>query len=138
MEKNWTYKWFSILFNTKHCTRRQIRLPTLFHFQIDYEHTQFVSEQEGQEKFKTLQSPLQKLGEKYSVGTQNISPAGGFMIVDPDITPCHFYFKTLPQHMRGIDPVTGYGDKQQLPTVAQIKEDAVYVRETSLLNLIIL
>lgn len=60
------------------------------------------------------------------------------MIVDPDITPCHFYFKTLPQHMRGIDPVTGYGDKQQLPTVAQIKEDAVYVRETSLLNLIIL
>lgn len=40
--------------------------------------------------------------------------------------------------MRGIDLVTGYGDKQQLPTVAQIKEDAVYVRETSLLNLIIL
>lgn len=39
--------------------------------------------------------------------------------------------------MRGIDLVTGYGDKQQLPAVVQIKEDAVHVRETSLLNLII-
>lgn len=33
--------------------------------------------------------------------------------------------------MRGIDLVTGYGDKQQLPAVVQIKEDAVHVRDQS-------
>lgn len=49
-------------FNTKHCTRRQIRLPTLFHFRIDYEHTQFVSEQEGQENLRLHRARCKSLG----------------------------------------------------------------------------
>lgn len=115
-------------------TGRQFKLP--YFAPMDQEHTPFVSEQEGQENPKLHKAHCKSMGRISVWEAHDISCRRTFTI-DLNITPCQLHFPANSSLTceRG-EPVTGYGGKQQLPTVVQFKKDTVHIRDT-ILNLVI-